>query len=57
MTRDEATFATEVLSKANVDIAALIRYLDKDYYTGMLVAMGELMQAMMRQISEEELTD
>lgn len=57
MTRAEAEHATEVLSKANVDIATLIRYLDNNYYTGMLVAMGEIMQAMMRHISEEELTD
>lgn len=56
MTHGEAEHATTVLSKANVDIATLIRYLNNDFYTGQLVAIGSIIQAMLVQISEEELT-
>lgn len=57
MKRAEAEHAAEVLAKINVDVATLIRYLDRDFYSGYLVAMGHIAVALIQQISEEEIED
>lgn len=54
MKQAEAQLLVDALGKIQVDLGALIRGLDSDYYKGQLVAIGNAVLGVIEALSQEE---